>query len=100
MPGVSEILSNSSVPQYESVVVVSTEFCDGFPDCDVNLEDELHPMCDDRFLCPNGNRISIAAEQLCDGTIDCDDGTDEALETCPERFICSSLAGTKVINIF
>jgi len=92
------MFSNVSNPEYELVVVSSTEFCDGIPDCNVNFEDEHSPMCSDRFSCDSGERISIAADEECDGTIDCDNETDETPETCSEQFFCSSLGGTKVIG--
>ena len=86
-------------PQSGFVVdeVSSEYFCDGIPHCTVNLEDELDPICSDRFQCAASGLISIAADQICDGTINCDDGSDEANSTCPDRFHCPSRDGAKVL---
>ena len=78
----------------ETIVVESHRFCDGFPDCNVNLEDEQE--CTDRYYCQSNTRINIALDQVCDGLVHCDDGSDESNTTCPDRFFCPSLKGARV----
>jgi len=88
--------TSQSQPKFDLIEVTSEQFCDGILHCSENHEDELHPMCANRFWCAASGRISIAAAQLCDGIIDCDNGSDETNDTCTDRFFCSALGGDKV----
>ena len=71
-------------------------FCDSYPQCNINFEDEFDPKCDDRFRCEARYRVSIDPSEFCDGTIHCDDGSDEWPQNCPHRFYCNSSDGAKV----
>lgn len=91
--------SNDSSPVISTQDVYSNKFCDGVPDCNVNLEDESRSFCKERFFCQAGLLVNIPKSQVCDGIINCDDGSDESNSTCPDRFFCRALNGAKVTNL-